>query len=126
VAQYAADLDLRATAYGNLGSAYREAGDWIKAQRFYEMSLQLEPHRPMAMVGLGLVAQKNGDLADAVRQFSNAMAVEPTDVGFLLLAQALQHQGHLDQAKTIYERVARLSPNLPEAQKTAASLLSGK
>jgi len=54
------------------------------------------------------------------------MAVQPTDVGFLLLAHALQQEGHPDEAKAIFERVARFSPNLPEAQKTAESLLSGK
>ena len=74
----------------------------------------------------GLIAQKDGDLAEAVRQYSRAMAVQPTDVGYLLLAQALQREGRSDEAKATFERVARLSPNLAEAQKTAESLLSGK
>ena len=43
---------------------------------------------PMAMIGLGLIAQKDGDLPEAVRQYSRAMAVQATDVGYLLLAQA--------------------------------------
>ena len=82
---------------------------------------------PMAMIGLGLIAQKDGDLPEAVRQYSRAMAVQATDVGYLLLAQALQQQqGRSDEAKATFERVARLSPNLAEAQKTAESLLSGK
>jgi protein O-mannosyl-transferase len=132
VALHAADVGLRATAYGNLGSAYRQMGESIKAKQCYEISLQLAPDRPMApmapmaMIGLGLIAQKDGDLAEAVRQYSRAMAVQPTDVGYLLLAQALQQQGRSDEAKAIFERVARLSPNLGEAQKTAESLLSGK
>jgi hypothetical protein len=54
------------------------------------------------------------------------MAVQPTDVGYLLLAQALQHEGRMVEANAISERVARSSPNLFEAQKTAESLLSGK
>jgi hypothetical protein len=54
------------------------------------------------------------------------MAVQPTDVGYLLLAQALQLQGRSDEAKAIFERVGRLSPNLAEAQKTEEALLSGK
>jgi protein O-mannosyl-transferase len=126
VALHAADVGLRATAYGNLGSAYRQMGESIKAKQCYEISLQLAPDRPMAMIGLGLIAQKDGDLAEAVRQYSRAMAVQPTDVGYLLLAQVLQQQGRSDEAKAIFERVARLSPNLGEAQKTAESLLSGK
>ena len=126
VAHYAGDVGLRATAYGNLGSAYRQMGESMRAKQCFEMALQLAPDRPMAMIGLGLIAQNNGDLPEAVRQYSRAMAVEPTDVGFLLLAHALQQQGHSEEASAITERVARLSPNLAEAQKTAESLLSGK
>src|SRR5713101_3165460 len=128
VALHAADVGLRATAYGNLGSAYRQMGELMKAKQCYQISLQLAPDRPMAMamIGLGLIAQKDGDLAEAVRQYSRAMAVQPTDVGYLLLAQALQREGRSDEAKATFERVARFSPNLAEAQKTAESLLSGK
>src|SRR6266403_386008 len=128
VALHAGDVGLRATAYGNLGSAYRQMGELMKAKQCYEISLQLAPDRPMAMaiIGLGLIAQKNGDLPEAIRQYSRAMAVQSTDVGYLLLAQALQQQGRSDEAKAIFDRVARFSPNLAEAQKTADALLSGK
>ena len=128
VAQHAADVNLRATAYGNLGSAYRQMGDLTTAKQCFETTLQLTPDRPMAraMIGLGLIAQKDGDLAEAVRQYSSAMAVEPTDVGFLLLANSLQKQGRLAEAKAIHERVARLSPNLADAQAMVDALLSGK
>ena len=81
---------------------------------------------PMAMIGLGLIAQKNGDPTEAVRQYALAMAVQPTDVGYLLLAGALAQQGRAEDAKAIYERVERLSPNLAEAKATVQSLLSGK
>jgi tetratricopeptide (TPR) repeat protein len=121
---YAADQNLRATAYANLGSAYRQLGELAKAKRCLETALQLTPAQPMAMVGLGLIAQKNGDLPEAVRQYSRAMAAQPTDVGYLLLAQALQQEGRTEEASAISQRVARFSPNLPEAQKTAESLLS--
>jgi tetratricopeptide (TPR) repeat protein len=126
VALHAGDVNLRATAYGNLGSAYRQMGELVKAKQCFEMALQLAPDRTMAMIGLGLIAQKNGDLAEAVRQYSRAMSVQPTDVGFLLLAHALQQEGRSDQANAVLERVGRLSPNLAEAQRTADALLSGK
>ena len=80
----------------------------------------------MAMIGLGLIAQKNGEYSEAVRQYSRAMAIEPTDVGFLLLAQALQHQGKVDEARAISERVERRSPNLAEARRVEESLITGK
>jgi len=126
VALHAGDVNLRATAYGNLGSAYRQMGELMKAKRCFEMALQLAPDRTMAMIGLGLIAERNGDPSEAVRQYSQAMAVQPTDVGFLLLAHALQQEGRSDEANAILERVARSSPNLGEAQNTAAALRSGR
>jgi tetratricopeptide (TPR) repeat protein len=126
VTLYALDVDIRARAYGNLGSAYRQMGELAAAKQCYETALQLAPHRTMAMIGLGLIAEKNGDLTEAVGQYSRAMAIEPTDVGFLLLADALKQKGQLEEAKAIYERVARFSPNLSEAQKAERSLLAGK
>ncbi|MGB8785440.1 MAG: tetratricopeptide repeat protein [Terriglobales bacterium] len=126
VVQHALDVGVRAAAYGDLGSAYRQKGELAAAKQCYEAALQLVPNGTMAMIGLGLIAQKNGDPAEAVRQYSHAMAVQPTDVGFLLLAQALEQVGRVDEAKIICERVTRFSPNLSEAQKEAESLLAGK
>jgi tetratricopeptide (TPR) repeat protein len=126
VAGHAAAPGMRATAYSSLGFAYRGMGQSMKAKQCFETALQLDPDWARAMIGLGLIAQENGDLAEAIRQYSRAAAVQPTDAGYLLLAQALRQEGRLDEANAISERVARFSPNLAEAQKTAESLLSGK
>jgi tetratricopeptide (TPR) repeat protein len=126
VAVHATDVSLRGKAYDNLGFAYRQMGQLLKARRCFERALELEPDRTIAMVGLGMVAQMSGDLPEAVRQYSHAMTLQPTDVGYLLLARALQEEGRSDEAEAILERVKRHSANFPEAQKEAQSLLSGK
>ena len=115
---------MRATAYGSLGFVYRQMGQSMNAKQCFETALQEAPGRARAMIGLGLIAQDNGNLAEAIRQYSSAVSAQPGDVVYLLLAQALLQQGHADDAKTIYERFLRMSPNLPEAQKEAESLLS--
>jgi protein O-mannosyl-transferase len=125
VASHSADVSLRATAYDSLGFVYRQMGQSMKAKQCFETALRLAPDRTRAMVGLGLVAQDRGDLAEAVRQYSLAVAVQPTEVTYLLLAQAFEQEGHADEAKAIYQRVAR-SPNLSEAQNEAHSLLSAR
>jgi tetratricopeptide (TPR) repeat protein len=126
VALHAGDLSLRAAAYGNLGSAYRQQGHLPQAKQCFEESLKLEPKRVMPMIGLGLVAQKSGDFDEAIRQYQRAMALEPTDVGYLLIAKALGQEGHSDEARAINDRVAKLSPDLPAAQRQAEGLLEGK
>jgi protein O-mannosyl-transferase len=126
VARRGADVGTRATGYDRLGFAYRQMGESAKAKQCFETALQLAPDRARAMTGLGLLAQDNGDLPEAIRQYLRALAAEPTDVGYLLLAQALQQAGRLDEANAIYERVPRFSPNLAEAQKAAKQYLAGK
>jgi tetratricopeptide (TPR) repeat protein len=78
------------------------------------------------MAMLGVIAQKNGDLPEAVQQYQRASALQHSDVEELLLAQALRQEGRLDEANAIFKRVARTSPNLAAAEKTAAALLAGK
>ncbi len=120
-----AGVRFRAVAYVNLGYAYRQSGESALAKQSFGKALQLEPDQTTAMIGLGLIAQKNGDLPEAIRQYSRAAAAQSSDVGHLLLAQALQQEGHSEEARAIYERVAR-SPNVLQAQKEAQALLSGK
>lgn len=125
VASQSADEGLRATAYGSLGFVYRQTGQPMEAKHCFETALRLRPNSARATVGLGLIAQGNGDMAEAIRLFSLAAALQPTEVMSLLLAQAMQQGGRSEEAKTIYARLAG-SPNLPEAQKTVESLLFGK
>jgi protein O-mannosyl-transferase len=126
VAARAADVGLRATAFGNMGSAYRQLGDFVRARQCFDTALKLAPDNIMSMIGLGLIAQRTGDPAEAVRQYSRAMNMQPTDVGYLLLAGALQQEGNTAGANAMTERAAHLSPDLVEAQAVAQSLLAGK
>ena len=124
VALYSARRELRATALFNLGHAYRKLGNLARAKQYFEMTLQMAPNEPTAMVGLGLIAEATGDPAEAVRQFSQAQAAKPDEVTSLLLAHALQESGRSAEANAILDRV-RLSPNFAQAQKIAALLLAG-
>jgi tetratricopeptide (TPR) repeat protein len=123
VADHAGDIGLRATAYGSLGFVYRQQGDSRKARECFEIALQLAPDRSRAMVGLGLIAQDNGNLSEAIRHYSQAVAAQPTDVSYLLLAQALLRAGGASQANAIYEQLSH-HPGLSQAQKDAEELLS--
>jgi len=126
VASHAADIDLRANAYANLGSAYRQMGDYEDAKLGYQAALQLMPGRPLSIVGLGLVAEHEGNFAEAARQFSNAMAIQPTDVGYVLLAQALEKEGHVNEAQVARERAAQISSDLSAAEREAGGLMRVK
>jgi tetratricopeptide (TPR) repeat protein len=117
---------LRAQAYSNLGSAYRQLGDWTDARECFQKSLQLQPDQVLPIVGLGLVAQRTGELSEAVQQYSRAMSLQPTCPGFLLLTAALESQGRSAEASEIKNRLAQPCPDPAAAQREAEDLLAGK
>jgi protein O-mannosyl-transferase len=115
---------IRATAFANLGSIYRGLGDYRRAKENYDWALQINPDLPIALVGSGLLAQKGWDYSLAAMQYAHAMRVEPTSVGYLLLAKALQQSGHSAEATQAFEQAQRLSRNLQDDQKIADGLLA--
>jgi protein O-mannosyl-transferase len=118
------DRRLRSKAQGNAGSAYRHLGDPVRAKQNYEEALQLSPDQGTSWIGLGLLAQRSGDLPAAVDQYFRAMSVQPSAEGYLLLAHALEQSGRGNEAQAAIEEAKRLSPNFDESQRIANDLLA--
>ncbi len=124
VAGHAGSPRFRSKAYANLGFAYREQGQPDKAREAFENSLQVLPDQLPIMVALGVLDEAAGDFSGAAREYFQVVAKQPSDVGYLLLAHALQQQGRPDEAKAAFQRAARISKNLPMAEKQAEALLA--
>jgi len=124
VLQLTSDRGLRANALGNLGSAYRRLGDYARAKESYEAALRLDSSNAFILIGLAVLAQRSGDLARARDDYSRAVALQPTDVGYLLLAQALEKSGHSGEAQAARQQAEKLTKDLGQAQETAQKLLS--
>jgi Flp pilus assembly protein TadD len=119
------DVTFRGTALSHLGSAYMQKGNQGLAREAYNQAIQVNPRDSEALVGIGLLAfQSDPELA--VTEFSRAFQAQPSDVGLLLLAAALQKTGHTVESQAVYERVKRVSPNLARAQAAADQLLQAK
>src|SRR5262249_8217332 len=61
------DPRLRASIFSNLGSAHARLHQYEAAKVSYQSALELDPMRLQAVIGLGLVAQKSGDLPTAIK-----------------------------------------------------------
>jgi protein O-mannosyl-transferase len=119
----ATDLETRADAYSDLGSAYRQIRDYDEARQNFTAALVVDPNQGMALIGMGLLAQEKGDLPEAIRYYSLAMSRQPTDVGYLLLAQAERSTGHAAEAQAAADKAAQLTIDLDQARQDAATLL---
>jgi protein O-mannosyl-transferase len=124
VLRLAVEPNIRATAFANLGSIHRKLHDYPQAKASFESALQLNPDLPIALVGSGLLAQKGWDFSLAAKRFAHAMNIEPTSVGYLLLANALDRSGQTAEAGQALEQARRLSGNLQNDQRIADGLMS--
>ena len=118
------DRDLQASALGNLGSAYRMLGDYAHARASYQAALRLAPDNTFDLVGLGLVEQKTGDANQAATYFHRLVELQPSDVGYLLLASSLERSGRADESQAASQLAQQISPDLGNAQRTASQLLA--
>jgi tetratricopeptide (TPR) repeat protein len=119
---------LRAKACASMGFTYHQMKQPTDAKKSFEMSLRADPNQPVILVQLGLIAQVDeNDTPTAARDYERAMQLQPTDVGLVLLANALLEEGgHDDEAHALLQRAARLSKNIDEAEKQAKALLGEK
>ncbi len=121
-AEMTSDTGLLAQTYANLGAAYRALNEGESAQTNYNHSLRLNPNQYNAWLGLGLLAQKQGKLTEAVTDLSRSVELQPTAQGYLSLGHALAQNGRSAEALSAYELALKISPDLVEAQQAAATL----
>ncbi len=123
-ANIARNSKVKARAYNNLGFAYKANGDLIDARENLRKAVQIDPEFAGAWIGLGIMAQKTGDLPLAINAYSRGLAVHPTDYGYILLAGALDASGEKDQANAARQKAEALSKNILSAQHYADELLT--
>ena len=114
-----ADPQLRATTWSQIGSANAQIKEYDLAKLSFENALQLNPRDAAALVGDGLLAERKGYPGQAVVQLDRALNVEPSDVGFVLLAHALRRDGRVQAAEEAEERARKISPDLSQAMENA-------
>ena len=124
VLRFTPDTGLQANAYTNLGGAYRKVGDPSHAKASYEAALRLTPQNPTALMGMGLLAQGDGDFPEAIREYSQTVAMQPTDVAYLLLARALEQTGRGQEARAARDEAGRISSDISQAERNVDHLLS--
>jgi predicted negative regulator of RcsB-dependent stress response len=118
------DSKTRAIVLSRLASAYIQTGDFDHAKASCASGLEENPNNSSALVDSGLLAERNGDFELATEQFSHAMKVAPTDVGYLLLGYSLRRAGRLPDAQEAYADAQRMSRDFVQAQQSAAQLLA--
>jgi tetratricopeptide (TPR) repeat protein len=116
------DPGLLSQTYANLGAAYRALGEDAQTHDSLMHALRLNPNLSNAWLGLGLLARKEGNTAEAVSDLSRSIELQPTAQGYFELGQTLAQSGRIPEALDSYRRALEIAPDFSEAQKAAAAL----
>lgn len=116
------DRGLIASAYTNMGAAYRHLGEMKNAREAYMNALRTNPNQGTAWVGLGIVAEVQGKLDEAIHDLAQAISIQPTADAFVRLGRVFERGGHLREAHEAYQRALQLDPHNEEAQKALEGL----
>jgi len=116
------DRGLLASAYANQGTAYRELGDFAKARESYDNAVRENPNQFNAYLGLGRLLEQEGDLEEAIMNYSHSVELRPTDEGYTYLGYALEKANRLPEAMAAYRQALKISPDSKDAQKAAEGL----
>jgi protein O-mannosyl-transferase len=116
------DSKSHAEALTGLGSAFIQLGDFARAKSAYSSALREDANNTRALMASGLIAERDGNLDSAVSEMSHALKIEPSDVGYLLLGQALRRAGRLQEADGADEYARQISRELPAARAAVAKV----
>jgi len=113
-----------AMARVNSGFAHYALKQYDSAKQDFEATLNQQPGSSPAYRGLGLLAQRAGDIAQATQDYERSVELQPTPVGYLLLAQALEIGGHTEAAHAAESRAARMTRDLHDDIAAVRQLLA--
>jgi tetratricopeptide (TPR) repeat protein len=103
---------------------HHRAGRLVEAATLYRRILAAAPDHADSLHLLGLIAHQRGHDEDAVRDITQAVALNPTAASFYgNLGEAFRGLGRKRDAFAQYRRAVQLEPEYPEAHSNLALLL---
>jgi tetratricopeptide (TPR) repeat protein len=118
------DLSLLAMAGVYSGYAHYALRQYNHARQDFEAVVKEQPGNAAAYRGLGLVTQRSGDITQATRDYELAVELEPTPMGYLLLAQALELGGQAEAARAAQSQAASMTRDLNDDMAIVKQLLA--
>jgi protein O-mannosyl-transferase len=118
------DPSLLTLARVNSGYAHLSLKQYDSAKKDFDAGLKQQPGNSSAYRGLGLLEQRAGEVTQATEHYERSVELQPTPVGYLLLAQALEIDGQRDAARAAESQAARMTADLNDDIATVRQLLA--
>ena len=109
-------------AYVGLGSVYVEMNLPTRAIQDFTTALAANPDDVYALLDRGMIEFRQGDLADARKDFSRSVQIMPTPGTWYVLGTIFEQQGDIPDAIHAYQSALSMNPNLTQARQRLAAL----
>ncbi len=107
-----------AKGYNNLGYAYAQSGQPIRAKLSYEQAIQLNPSLWEAYDNLAAIATVIGNFEDATNYEKMALQINKNNNDLIIhLGIIYFKSGDKQKARAMFEQALKFDPNNPEAKK---------
>ncbi len=120
----ARDSVSKSELFSHRAFVYLDLRDYAHARAGFETAVALNPRNSRAWLGLGVLAQKSGDLTLAIQDYGHANEVKPSDITYLLLSRALEQSGRKDEAQAAIEHAKLFTQNLEASRVVSDGLLA--
>ncbi len=114
------DVSLQANAWTQLGSVQVQMKNYSEAEESFGNALRILPDYSGALLGTGLLAEREGKLDQAVGLLRRSVQADPNPVSVLLLAHALRRDHRLQEAQKVEDQVRAISTDIARGQDSAS------
>ncbi len=96
--------------YYNMGAAYMNAGDIVRAERYYKMSIEKKPDFYLSHYGLGVVYTYEKKFSLAKEEFKKVLQLNPSFLEpYNYLGIIYKEEGKIEKAKEMFLKIANSS-----------------
>jgi protein O-mannosyl-transferase len=113
---------LRSMALSQMGIIDAQTKDYVQAQANYQHALEVDPKNVEALAGTALLAERSGDLDQAIAQLSRSAEIRADDVTFLLLEDVLDRASRTSDALEAKRSAVKASSDIAKARRNAAEM----
>ena len=94
-----------------MGNLFMAKGETVRADKFFLITVKLDPRHAGALNNLGVIAIGNRNPALAERFLMKSLSLEPDDARtWFLLAQVEDQLGHRTRARAAIEKALKINP----------------
>ena len=117
----------KASANNNIGSVWREKGEYLLAESYFRAALKENPNFFDAQKNLGAAMHKLERLDEAIIEFNKALQLKPNDTEILnAIGTVYSHMGKKDEAIAAYKKVLQINPNYKQVLNNMGNIYLGQ